>query len=323
MEVDQQVDQSAGPEGFPQFCDLPEEIQRKVWKLGLPERGARYIFLSATVQILQAPPAICHVCQQSREVALGADEGGIYELEDGRRTWFCKDTDFFLWGGFNLGLGELAGVIQNIVIPRRMVVDYSQACETFEMLFADGDFTELKNIFINLENRFTTSSNMSFNHIERSHLFRSNTIVVPNLNWYDQTLAGIDATAPFLPDQFLASWREFREIAFDDYDVHEWKDFVGDIKYALMSTLARLSGILSEEEYDSFEAEALMHPSGLSWWDFLAHYSPEIWPTCLITSVTGRERVDGVVDADDLLTGTLNLSYGSTCVRGQIQRQIM
>ncbi|KAI0842966.1 hypothetical protein F5Y06DRAFT_256563 [Hypoxylon sp. FL0890] len=304
MEVDSQVSHSTGLSNFPQFSRLPKKVRSKIWKAALPERKAGFILLSCRVQILQAPPVIYHVCRQSRKIALKKGEGRIYQLEDGRRTYFCKETDFFLWGGFKLGLGELAGVIQNVVIPRCMFVDYSQACETFEILLTDGDFEQLQNIYVNLENRFTVL-NLGSNSAAESHLFQSDTIVIPDLNWYEAKMRSIDDIATLLPGHVAAHWAEHREIAFDDDDVHEWKSFGGDVKYALMSTMVRLSGSVSDEQYDDFEAETMMHSSGVSWWDFAAHNSPDIWPTYLFTRIPESQRVDGVIQGDDLLSRTL------------------
>ncbi|KAI1409700.1 hypothetical protein F5Y13DRAFT_203103 [Hypoxylon sp. FL1857] len=293
MDSNQQRKHSTSQSSFTRFCDLPKGIQAKIWKAALPERKAGYILLSNPIQILQAPPAIYHACQQSRRIALEQGLGGIYQLEDGRRTWFCKETNYFLYSGFKLGLGELACAIQNVVIPRGMLADYNQACEAFEILLTDGELTELQNIYVDLGDKFTILDN-SWDHITKPHLFKSRKIVVPDLNWYDEKMRSIDEAASILPNNLTASWKEYREIAFDDDDEHEWKTFNGDVKYALMSTMARLSNEIRDEQYDAFEAETLMHPTGVSWWEFLAFNSPDIWPTCIFMNITGSERVYGV-----------------------------
>lgn len=63
--------------------------------------GPRYILQSGPLQVIQRPPAIAHVCEQSRNVALRT--GRMFLLENGRLTWFRPETDVFLWAGLKLG----------------------------------------------------------------------------------------------------------------------------------------------------------------------------------------------------------------------------
>ncbi|KAI0102366.1 hypothetical protein F4776DRAFT_658144 [Hypoxylon sp. NC0597] len=302
METNRQLQLAAGPSTFPKFSRFPEELQTMVWEHAVVEvkKNPGYVLLSGSVRILQKPPAMFYACRLSRRVLLEEGGGDFYALEDGSTTWFCEDTDFLLWGGFNLGLGELASAVQNVVLPRRMFEDYIVACETFEELLSDGEFDQLQNIYVNLENRFTFLKTDP-RSVMRSKLFHSSTIVVPDLNWYDQTMEKIDHVYRLFTEDDEASWGLHREIAFDDDDQHEWKDFGGDVKFALVSTLARLDNNISEDDFDAFEREQLMHPSGISWFSFISEHSPDVWPTFVLTTITTRQRVEGVVGRDDLL----------------------
>ncbi|OTA84582.1 hypothetical protein M434DRAFT_16389 [Hypoxylon sp. CO27-5] len=302
METNQQLQLAAGPSTFPKFPEFPPELQAMVWKAAVAElkKNAGYILLSVSVRILQEPPALYHACSLSRRVLLEEGGGKFYRLRDGSITWFCETTDFLLWGGFNLGLGELASAVQNVVIPRCMFDDHDFACETFETLLSDGDFDQLRNIYVNLENRFTFLNTSPYS-ILKPKLFLSNTILVPDLNWYDKTMKRIDRNRHLLPDDDMAAWNLHRELAFDDEDLHEWKDFGGDVKYALVATIARLGNDISDAQFDAFEREQLMHPSGISWFCYISEHSADVWPTFVLTTITGRERVEGVVRGDDLL----------------------
>ncbi|KAI2470067.1 hypothetical protein F4781DRAFT_392235 [Annulohypoxylon bovei var. microspora] len=303
MSADQQLQPMTKLLTFPQFSFLPIKLQLNIWEKVMPEPQAGYIALFGPVQILQSPPAIAHVCKVSRGVALKT--GRVYKLEDGKRTWFCKETDFFLWDGCSLGLGELAPVIQNIVISRHILDDYSKACEAFEMILTDGEFSGLRNIFVNLENRFTLVSKRWDPEI-KSRLFQSesNTVVVPDLNLYDDSMDRIDRVISILPRQVADCWKRHRQIAFNGSDDHWWVIMGGQVMYALLSTMARLREDISDEEYDEFEAGTLIHPSGeISWWDFLFREAPHILPTQLFARITDRETVDGVIEeGDDLLS---------------------
>ncbi|KAI1461702.1 hypothetical protein F4805DRAFT_476219 [Annulohypoxylon moriforme] len=306
MSTDKQLQLSTKLSSFPQFSFLPKELQLDIWKKSIEDRPAGYVLLSGPVQILQAPPAIAHVCRASREVAL--ESQGMYRLEDGRTTWFNKETDYFLWGGYELGLGELAPAIQNIVIPRHILDDNSKACEAFEALFTDSEFSGLRNIFVNLENEFTFV-NERWDQRVNSKLFKpaSNTIVVPDLNIYNNSMYCIDSIASLLPLQVARNWRENQAIAFNDDDDHWWVVLGGDVMFAYLSTVARLSKDISDDDYDAFEAGILMHPSGkITWWDYLFARAPNVLPTQIFTRITNRERVQGFIEeGDDLLSGML------------------
>ncbi|KAI1213831.1 uncharacterized protein F4807DRAFT_469623 [Annulohypoxylon truncatum] len=306
MSANQQLQPATRLSTFPRFSSLPTELQLDIWEKAMPEPQAGYILLSGSVQILQAPPAIAHVCKASRDIALKS--GRVYELEDGRRTWFNKETDFFLWGGHNLGLGELAPAIQNIVIPRHMLDDFSEACEAFEMLLTDSELSGLRNIFVNLEDKFTLV-NEQWDPQVNSELFQSesNTAIVPDLNLYNDSMDRIDRIASMLPQSVANYWRQHNEIAFNDNDDHWWVVLGGQVMFAYLSTVARLCVEISDEEYDEFEAGTLMHPSGdISWWDFLFERAPNVLPTQLFARITERERVGGFIEeGDDLLSGML------------------
>ncbi|KAI0890670.1 uncharacterized protein GGS22DRAFT_151538 [Annulohypoxylon maeteangense] len=302
MSDNQQLQLGTELSSFPQFNFLPMELQLDIWEKSMEETPAGFVLLSGSVQILQAPPAIAHVCKASRGVALKSKR--IYKLEDGRTTWFNKETDYFLWGGYNLGLGELAPAIQNIVIPRHILDDHSKACEAFEVLLTDSIFSGLRNIFVNLENNFTFVDKQ-WGALVNSELFQpeSNTIVVPDLNLYNNSMDRIDRVVSMLPPHVAHCWNQHKEIAFNDMDDHWWVVLGGDVMSAFLSTVARLCGEITEEQFEQFEAGTLMHPSGnISWWDFLFEMAPNVLPTQVFARITSREKVEGIIgEGVDLL----------------------
>ncbi|XDG07058.1 hypothetical protein ABKA04_006673 [Annulohypoxylon sp. FPYF3050] len=294
---------------FHQFPTMPAELQLEVWENATPEPQAGYILLCNSAQVLQAPPAMAHACKTSRDVVLKS--GRVYELENGTMTWFNQETDFFLWGGGSPRLGELAPAIQNIVIPRRILSDYSKACETFEHLLTDSEFTGLQNIFVNLEEEFTFV-NKQWNPQVESTLFdsESNTVIVPDLNIYNNSMDRIDRIAPMLPQRLADHWQQHKGIAFNEDDDHWWVVLGGQIMHAYLSTVARLCEEITEDQYEEFEMGTLMHPSGeISWWDFLFERAPYILPTQIFARTTEREKVEGriehIEDGDDLMPAKL------------------
>lgn len=155
-----------------------------------------------------------------------------------------------------------------------MLKDYSKACETFEWLLSHGDFHRLRNIYVDLEDKFTLM-NETWNPAIESQLFGANTIVVPNLSiGTDHPSDRIDEVDGILPGDVAASWRKHRDMRHGTNN-NEWVDFLaGDISYAWISTRARMCSDISEEQYDSFERGQLIHPSGRSWWDHFAYTMP-------------------------------------------------
>ncbi|KAI1093504.1 hypothetical protein F5B19DRAFT_449624 [Rostrohypoxylon terebratum] len=284
---------------FHQFSKMPGELQLEVWENATPEPKAGFILLSDSVKILQAPPAMAHACKTSRDVVLKS--GGMYELSDGDMTWFHAETDFLLWGGGTLGLGELAPAIRNIVIPRRILNAYFMACETFERLLADSELTGIQNIYVNLEEEFTFVGKQ-WNPQIGSELFNSesNTVVVPDLNIYNDSMDRIDRVVPMLPQRLADHWQQHKGITFNDDEEHWWVVLGGEIMHAYLSTIARLCEEITEEQYDEFEAGTLMHPSGeISWWDFLFEKAPYILPTQIFARTTEREKVEGHIENGD------------------------
>ncbi|KAI0898596.1 hypothetical protein F4806DRAFT_507401 [Annulohypoxylon nitens] len=312
MIADRQILSATKPSFFHQFPNMPAELQLEVWENATPEPQAGYILLSDNLQVLQAPPAMAHACKTSRDVVLKC--GRLYSLDNGSLCWFNSDTDFLLWGGGPLGLGELAPAIQNIVIPRRLLNDYYTACETFERLLTDSEFTGLKNIFVNLEDdvSFVTKQ---WNPQVESELFNSesNTVVVPDLNLYNDSMDRIDRVASLLPQRLADHWQQHKSIAFNDDDEHWWVVLGGQIMHAYLSTVARLCEEINEDEYYQFEAGTLMHPSGeMTWWDFLFERAPNVLPTQAFARTTEREKVEGLIqdgddndDDDDLMSSKL------------------
>ncbi|KAI1106694.1 hypothetical protein F4804DRAFT_330110 [Jackrogersella minutella] len=294
-EVDQQHHLESGPPSVTQFRSLPTELRLVIWEDAMPEPHVGYVALSNSRHIFQTPPALAHVCRESREIALKSSEdlklGKMYELEDGRKTWFCKETDYFLWSKSKLGLGELAPAIQNIVIPLCMLDTYEKACESFETLLTDAEFIGLQNIFVDLGDRLMLFRGDGQTRV-KAELFQSSSIIVPDLSFYDNRMDRIDAMASKLPSDFADHWKDYKDISSNEDIEHWWVVLAGDVTYAFVSTMARLCEDISDEQYDDFEAETLMHPSGISWWDFFMAQVPTVMPTRVIARITDREKLE-------------------------------
>ncbi|KAI1779426.1 hypothetical protein F4818DRAFT_436739 [Hypoxylon cercidicola] len=274
---------------FPQLAWLPEKIRRTIWEYAAAnDDGPRFVLQSGLVQIIQKPPALAHACRESRQVALRT--GRMFQLGNGRGTWFRPETDVFLWGGSNLGLGELPRYVRNMVITNLLVTDYYQACDTFEWLLNCANFTQLETVYVEMGEIFTLLNNSWHPAIEAS-LFKTNTIIIPNLFFEEDELSEqIDKIHPLLPDDAATTWRNCRTIAFTQ--ANEWVDHIaGDVTFAWISTQAKRRKEIHEDEIEAVENEVLMHPSGIPWWNYLANNAPTFSPTCVFARLADRELV--------------------------------
>ncbi|KAI1765280.1 hypothetical protein GGR53DRAFT_529648 [Hypoxylon sp. FL1150] len=214
----------------------------------------------------------------------------MYLLENGRLTWFRPEIDVFLWGGCDLGLGELTDHVRNMVIPLTMVLDYDKAVETFDWLFDQIRFDQLENVHIEMSGNFTMMSKRWHPAIKKK-LFNANTVVIPNLFYSeDEVSEDVDDICSILPDGVSTYWKECRAISFTH--ANSWVDHIaGDVTYAWITTQAERIKEIGKGKVKAVESETLMHPSGISWWDYLANSAPAFTPTCVFTRLTDRERV--------------------------------
>ncbi|KAI0383739.1 hypothetical protein F5Y04DRAFT_278364 [Hypomontagnella monticulosa] len=275
--------------GLSSFADLVIR-SRAINRATMPrtEDLARYVLVSLLCRIVHAGPSS----------VTEAETGLLYELGNGARTWFCPHKDFLLWGGFDVALGQLGSVVQNIVIPRELIGNYPKACETFQMLLENGGLRQLKNIYVDVGNKFTLIDDDRL----QDELFSSSSIIVPDLGTYDNRMARIDDAAPMLPADVLGHWYKHKTMVLNNEQ--EWEEMSGDIMYAWITTKACLSGEISGQDYDDFEAGVLMHPSGRSWWDYFAESAPTIRATCVFAQIAETERLNGEIkEGDDLLSG--------------------
>lgn len=196
-------------------------------------------------------------------------------------------------------VGELGPMVENIVIPLDMICTYARACETLHILLAKEGLSQLNNIFIDVGDRFTFVKDRRI----RDELFKTSSVIVPDLTNYDNRMARIDNAASILPGDVLGHWYRHKAMVSDNTEM--WQEISGDVMYAWITTKACLSGEISEENYDDFENGVLMHPSGKTWWDYLAHGAPTILPTCVFAQVSDTEKVDGQIREEDELLSVL------------------
>ncbi|KAI0175997.1 hypothetical protein GGR52DRAFT_340136 [Hypoxylon sp. FL1284] len=244
--------------------------------------GPHYVLQSGSILVTQRPPPLAHTCQQSRRVALR--KGRMFRLGNGKGTWFRPETDVFLWGGSKVGLGELASHVRNIVLQRSTATDYYQACDTFAWLLDHANFTSLENVYVEMASNFTLVNQTWYPAVDK-RLFKNNTVVIPDLSFAEDELSKkIDSLSQMLPYHVATYWREYRSIGFTQ--VNDWIDHIaGDVTFAWISTQARRIEEISEDQVEAVEDETLKHPSGITWWAYLANNAPAFSPTCVFAQL--------------------------------------
>ncbi|OTA98474.1 hypothetical protein M426DRAFT_28417 [Hypoxylon sp. CI-4A] len=255
-----------------------------------------YILLSEQLTILRAPPTFPHL-----------EYGELYLLEDGRDTFFHPPTDFLLWDGRTRGLGQIAAVVQNIVIPANVLCDYTLAYETFGFLYADGALGSLKNIYVDLSSKFFVLKDA----ITTLGIFDpTSTIIAPDLEEYNELVGVIDSSVPILPSKMAECWVEHSLLALEgSQEKRNWVDFIGEALHGWTSTMAKLSHEIHDSETDDFDDGLLMHPSGISWLEYIEINAPNFIPTYTVTRFSERDRIQGTVyEGCALLPEGYNLS---------------
>lgn len=191
-----------------------------------------------------------------------------------------------------IAVGELAGHVRNMVIPYSTVTNYRQARDTFEWLLNHAGFTQLDTVHVEMADAFTIV-NRTWQPAFETSVFKNNTVIIPNLFFAEDELSEqIDSVFHLLPDNVARYWRQCRTIGFTQ--ANEWNDHAaGDITFAWISTQARRRTEISGEQVALVENESLMHPSGTTWWNYLANNAPAFSPTCVFTRLSEREIIRG------------------------------
>ncbi|KAI1213093.1 uncharacterized protein F4807DRAFT_412917 [Annulohypoxylon truncatum] len=80
-------------DSFPQFSQLPPELRIMIWEAAVPRRALSLILDNDEELPVLPPPAIAHVCRESRKVFLKhyCEEPYI------ALGWFNHKTDIFIW----------------------------------------------------------------------------------------------------------------------------------------------------------------------------------------------------------------------------------
>ncbi|XXG94041.1 hypothetical protein Hte_000292 [Hypoxylon texense] len=254
----------------------------------------RYIAPDTSNQVAQMPPVLAHVCQQSRKVALKT--GRMYELGGGTGTWFRPETDVFLWKASldHLDFEELAGHVRTMVIPRFAIKNYKEACVTFGWLLNEAGFTQLNTIYVEMSYTLFPSVFETWHPEIKTRLFKTDTILIPNLFLAeDEVRVKIDSMSHLLPDELAYYWKSNRAMSFTE--VNEWTDHMAEeITSAWVSTQARRTSEIGEDQVKAVENKVLMHPSGISWWAYFANNAPAFTPTCVLTRISDREVVTSI-----------------------------
>ncbi|KAK6948286.1 hypothetical protein Daesc_010051 [Daldinia eschscholtzii] len=258
--------------GFPKFESLPPSVQRKIWKFAMDAREPRHVYLTDGTRLCQPVPALVDVCRMARSVAF--EDGRVFQLGDGRFTWFCPSKDFVYWDSFRYNLGELTSEVRNLIIPYYGPDSDRRIIRAMSDLFLGGNPSQLETIFVVVSSAIAHGD---WSEQSVSRFFGDRTIIAPALTQVDSLIDVVDDKEMVLPEAARNMWRESKEINFDDSGV--WSDYAGDLLLAWINLTGHFCNDISAADFPDFEKEELMHPSGTTWWDWFATHEPLIVPT--------------------------------------------
>ncbi|KAI0116922.1 hypothetical protein F4814DRAFT_447927 [Daldinia grandis] len=272
VQADQKPKTGVAASSFPKFNSLPWHIQCMIWKRARDDRGVKHVVLTDDLCITRPVPALAHACRMARQVAF--DNGRVFELGNGSKTWFSPATDFVYLHSEKFNLGELTLMVQNLIIPAAANREFNQAAKTFEGLLAPCHPRRLENIFVALE--LAPVSNV-WSEMAITQLFGSSTVIAPALSLLDPLEDNVKAAFPVLPGTVVKMWKQYTAIPF--HESMEWSECAGDVLYAWIHTAGWFSKRFGKHKFAEFENMTLKRRDGCSWWEWFENRAPDVFPT--------------------------------------------